>query len=89
MEKNLNCLNKLKYIIDSNLQKNLLETKNITDQGKIQKNIPGAYIINFRVFNRSKKILVYNYVYYRLDLYESIILYLLSRNHYENTDNIE
>jgi|SRR5271154_4287123 len=95
----LNCLNKAKYIISPDLQVKLFKAqegiyfqddfypsnKNI----KIEKNPLGINIINFKILNKSNKSLVYNYVYYRPDFCESLIVYLVIRNHYIKRRNTE
>jgi len=49
---------------------------------KVKNNPEGINIINFRILNKKDKSLVYNYVYYRPDFYESLIVYLVIRNYY-------
>jgi hypothetical protein len=87
---NLNCLTKARYIISPYLQVKLFKAQEGTyyhddfsnNNSRIEKNPIGINIINFRVLNRNKKELVYNYVYYRPDFCESLIIYLAIRNYY-------
>jgi|SRR5271163_2537469 len=89
---NLNCLNKAKYTISSDLQIKLFKALEGTylhndfslpnETLKVENNPLGINIINFRVLNRSNKSLIYNYVYYRPDFIESLVVYLVIRNHY-------
>jgi hypothetical protein len=95
----LNCLNKAKYIISSDLQVKLFKAQEgiyfpddfspSNDNLKIKKNPIGINIINFKILNKSNKSLVYNYVYYRPDFIESLIVYLVIRNHYIKRRNTE
>jgi len=86
----LNCLNKAKYIINSDLQIKLFEAQKGTyfpdefsDKNlKVEKNPVGINVINFRILNKKNNVLVYNYVYYRPDFCESLIVYFVIRNYY-------
>jgi hypothetical protein len=49
---------------------------------KMYKNKEGVYIINFRILNKEKKSLVYNYIYYNDLLYLSLIVYFMTRNYF-------
>ena len=85
---NINCLNKAKYIINSDLQIKLFKAQERTlydDYSKnlrVEKNPKGINIINFRIFNKSNRSLIYNYIYYRLDFIESLIVYFFIRNYF-------
>ena len=87
---NLNCLNKAKYIIGLDLQSKLFEAQmgtyfpnGFSDKNlKVEKNPVGINVINFRILNKSNKSLVYNYVYYRPEFCESLIIYFVIRNYY-------
>ena len=87
---NLNCLSKTKYIISSDLQVKLFKAQEGTyvhndysnNNLKVKNFSKGISIINFRVLNRNNKSLVYNYVYYKPDFCESLIVYLVIRNYY-------
>ena len=46
----------------------------------------GMYLITFRIFNKEKKILVYNYIYYSDLLYLTLIVYFLTRNYFITKD---
>ena len=56
---------------------------------KVFKNKEGIYLIVFRIRNKEKKILVYNYLYYNDHLYLSLIVYFLVRNYFIIKDNHE
>jgi hypothetical protein len=82
---NPNCLSKAKYLIDPYLHIKLFRAQNKTYSklpNKVEKNPTGINVINFRLFNKNNKTLIYNYVYYRPDFYESLIVYFLIRNYY-------
>jgi hypothetical protein len=49
----------------------------------------GMYLIAFRVFNKEKKFLVYNYTYYNDHLYLTLIVYFMLRNYFITKDNHE
>jgi hypothetical protein len=56
---------------------------------KMYKNIEGVYLIVFRVINKEKKFLIYNYVYYNDLLYLTLIVYFLVRNYFIAENNHE
>jgi|tagenome__1003787_1003787.scaffolds.fasta_scaffold20809193_2 hypothetical protein len=56
---------------------------------KVSKNKEGIYIIAFRILNKEKRSLVYNYIYYNDLLYLSLIVYFMLRNHYIINHNHE
>lgn len=56
---------------------------------KIYKNKEGIYLIAFRILNKEKKSLVYNYIYYNDLFYLSLIVYFMLRNHFITRDNHE
>jgi hypothetical protein len=47
---------------------------------KMYKNEEGVYVIAFKILNKEKKSLVYNYVYYNDLLYLTLIVYFMIRN---------
>ena len=49
---------------------------------KLIKNKEGVYLINFRILNKEKKSLVYNYIYYNDLLYLTLIVYFMTRNYF-------
>jgi hypothetical protein len=87
---NPNCLSKVKYLIDKDLQIKLFRANNGTyfqdeysnKNLKVEKNPIGLNVINFIILNKNNKSLVYNYVYYRPDFCESLIVYFVIRNYY-------
>lgn len=56
---------------------------------KVFKNKDGIYLIAFRIFNKEKRILVYNYIYYNDMLYLTLIVYFLVRNYFITENNHE
>src|SRR5271163_3852756 len=56
---------------------------------KIYKNKKGIYLIAFRILNKEKKSLVYNYIYYNDMLYLTLIVYFLLRNYFISENNHE
>jgi hypothetical protein len=56
---------------------------------KIYKNKEGIYLIAFRILNKEKKSLVYNYIYYNDMLYLTLIVYFLVRNYFITENNHE
>ena len=56
---------------------------------KIHKNKEGIYLIAFRILNKEKKSLVYNYIYYNDMLYLTLIVYFLVRNYFITENNHE
>src|SRR2546421_11127693 len=51
-------------------------------QSQVIKNKEGIYIIVFRIINKEKRILVYNYIYYNDLFYLTLIVYFLVRNYF-------
>ena len=49
---------------------------------KVFKDKEGMYLIAFRIFNKEKRSLIYNYIYYNDFLYLTLIVYFLLRNHF-------
>jgi len=58
-------------------------------QGKIFKDKEGIYLIAFRILNKEKRSLVYNYVYYNDLLYLTLIVYFMVRNYFIIKDDHE
>jgi len=56
---------------------------------KVFKNKEGIYLIAFSIFNKEKKSLVYNYIYYNDFLYLTLIVYFLVRNYFITENNHE
>ena len=56
---------------------------------KIYKNKKGIYLIAFRILNKEKKSLVYNYIYYNDLFYLTLIVYFMLRNYYITENNHE
>src|SRR4051812_17793028 len=81
-----NCLDLTNYLISHHLHNSLFgyykDKSNYSghshlNRRKIVKDIEGVYIINFKILNKNKKELVYNYIYYVDDLYLTLIVYFL------------
>ena len=58
-------------------------------QRQVIKNREGIYIITFRIINKEKRILVYNYIYYNDLFYLTLIVYFLVRNYFIAENNHE
>ena len=56
---------------------------------KVFKDKEGIYLIAFRVLNKEKQSLVYNYIYYNDMLYLTLIVYFLVRNYFITENNHE
>lgn len=56
---------------------------------KVFKNKQGIYLIAFRIFNKEKRSLIYNYIYYNDFLYLTLIVYFLVRNYFITENNQE
>jgi hypothetical protein len=58
-------------------------------QSQVIKNKEGIYLIAFRILNKEKRSLVYNYIYYNDMLYLTLLVYFLVRNYFITEDNHE
>jgi hypothetical protein len=58
-------------------------------QRQVIKNKEGIYIIAFKVINKDKRVLVYNYIYYNDLFYLTLIVYFLIRNYFITNNNHE
>jgi hypothetical protein len=56
---------------------------------KVFKDKEGIYLIAFRILNKEKRSLVYNYIYYNDMLYLTLIVYFLVRNYFLIENNHE
>jgi hypothetical protein len=56
---------------------------------KVIKNKEGIYLVAFRILNKEKKSLAYNYIYYNDLLYLTLIVYFLTRNYFIAENNNE
>ena len=56
---------------------------------KVLKNREGVYLVAFRILNKEKKSLVYNYIYYNDLLYLTLIVYFMVRNYFITKNNHE
>ena len=80
----------LTALLNSNVDKST-STVNcpIWNNRRMLKDKKGIYLMSFRVFNKEKKFLVYNYTYYNDHLYLTLIVYFLLRNYFITKDNHE
>jgi hypothetical protein len=51
-------------------------------QRQVVKNKEGIYLITFRIINKEKRTLIYNYIYYNDLFYLTLIVYFLVRNYF-------
>jgi hypothetical protein len=80
----------LTLLLKSNVDKSTsMVNYPIWNNRKMYKDKIGMYLIAFRVFNKEKKKLVYNYVYYNDPLYLTLIVYFSLRNYFITRDNHE
>ena len=80
----------LKVLIESNVDKSTSAINYpIWNNRRMLKYKKGMYLIAFRIFNKEKKILVYNYIYYNDLLYLTLIVYFMTRNYFIIKDNHE
>lgn len=86
---NINNLDRKKYLISRDLQIKLCEAQKKTychvegsSNTQITKDNLGINIIVFRVLNKKNKILVYNYVNYMTDFFETLIVYFILRSYF-------
>ena len=56
---------------------------------KVYNRMNGIYLIVFRVLNKEKKSLVYNYLYYNDMFYLTLLVYFLARNIFITENNHE
>ena len=80
----------LTYLLKSNIDRST-STVNypIWNNRKVFKDRKGVYFIAFRIFNKEKKILIYNFIYYNDLLYLTLIVYLMVRNYFIIKDSHE
>ena len=78
----------LTILLRSNLDKSTLMRK-CRNNRRMLKDREGIYLIAFRIFNKEKKSLVYNYMYYDDHLYLTLIVYFLTRNYFIAKDEHE
>jgi len=80
----------LTLLLKSNVDKSTsMVNYPIWNNRKMYKDKIGMYLIAFRVFNKEKKKLVYNYIYYNDPLYLTLIVYFSLRNYFITRDNHE
>jgi hypothetical protein len=79
----------LTYLLKSN-KNEFTYFKHLSNKhSKVIKDKQGIYLIVFRVLNKKKRSLVYNYIYYNDMLYLTLIVYFLVRNYYITENNHE
>lgn len=79
----------LTYLLRSNKDKSTYFKHASNKHSKVLKDIQGIYLLAFRVLNKEKKSLVYNYIYYNDMLYLTLIVYFLVRNYFITENNHE
>jgi|SRR5271155_374288 len=79
----------LTYLLRSNKDQSTYFKHLSNKHSKIYKNKEGIYLIAFRILNKEKRSLVYNYIYYNDMLYLTLLVYFLVRNYYIAKDNHE
>ena len=82
----------LTYLLKANVDKTTsIFNYPVWNNRKVFKDLSkkGIYLITFRIFNKEKKIIVYNYIYYNDMLYLTLIVYFLLRNYFLNESNYE
>lgn len=72
----------LTYILKSNKYQSPHFKDANNKHAKIIKDKEGIYLIFFRILNKEKRSLVYNYIYYNDMLYLTLIVYFLVRNYF-------
>ena len=79
----------LATILRSNKSKSTYSKHLNNKHSKVYNRMNGMYLIAFRVLNKEKKSLVYNYIYYNDMLYLTLIVYFLVRNIFITENNHE
>jgi len=79
----------LTYLLKSNKNESTYFKHLSNKHSKVIKDKQGLYLIAFRVLNKEKKALVYNYIYYNDMLYLTLIIYFLVRNYFITENNHE
>lgn len=79
----------LTYLLFSNKDQSIHFRHANNKHPKIIKDKEGIYLIAFRILNKEKKSLVYNYIYYNDMLYLTLIVYFLVRNYFITENNHE
>src|ERR1700751_2506891 len=79
----------LTYILKSNKDQSPHFKYANNKHAKIIKDKEGIYLIAFRILNKEKKSLVYNYIYYNDMLYLTLIVYFLVRNYFISENDHE
>lgn len=79
----------LAYLLRSNKDESTYFKHSSINHRKMYKNKEGMYLIAFRILNKEKKSLVYNYVYYNDLLYLTLIVYFMVRNYFIIKDEHE
>jgi hypothetical protein len=79
----------LTYLLKSNKNESTYFKHLSNKHSKVIKDKQGIYLIVFRVLNKEKRSLVYNYIYYNDMLYLTLIVYFLMRNYFITENNHE
>lgn len=79
----------LAALLRSNKDQSTYSIHSSKSHRKVVKHKEGIYLIAIKIFNKEKKSLVYNYIYYNDLLYLTLIIYFLIRNAFISKDNHE
>jgi hypothetical protein len=72
----------LTLLLKSNKDCSTYSKHSSNKHSKVLKDIQGVYLIVFRILNKEKRSLVYNYIYYNDILYLALIVYFMVRNYF-------
>jgi hypothetical protein len=80
----------LALLLKSNVDKSTPKVNcTIKNYRKVSKDKEGVYLIVFRILNKEKRSIVYNYTYYNNHLYLTLIVYFMLRNYFIDKNNHE
>lgn len=79
----------LTYLLRSNKDQSTYFKHLSNKHSKVIKDKEGIYLITFRILNKEKRNIVYNYIYYNDMLYLTLIVYFLVRNYFITKNNHE
>jgi hypothetical protein len=77
------------YLLAANKDMSTYFKHSSNKHSKVLKDKEGIYLIVFRVLNKEKKSLVYNYIYYNDLFCLTLIVYFMVRNYFIIKDNHE
>jgi len=79
----------LTLLLKSNKDYSTYSKHSSNKHSKVYKDIQGVYLIAFRILNKEKRSLVYNYIYYNDLLYLTLIVYFMVKNYFIVKDSHE